>query len=125
MQIPRAIAVLNKHVTNRIQGLWAPYLPPWAVVHHRGRKSGKQFTTPVLGFVTPQGFVIPMLYGPSTHWVKNLLAADGGELRRRGKRYRLVDPRVVPAAEITAGGLGGRYARAAATTLVARLEPLA
>jgi hypothetical protein len=77
-----------------------------------------------LGFVTPQGFAVAMLYGPSTQWVKNLLAAGGGELRRGGKRYRLSDPRVVPRASITARGIGGRYLRAGTTVLVARMQPL-
>ncbi|MFH5211187.1 nitroreductase family deazaflavin-dependent oxidoreductase [Antrihabitans sp. NCIMB 15449] len=109
MQLPRAIASFNKYVTNHIQGLWAWLLPPWAVVHHTGRSSGRAFKTPIMGFKTPEGFAIPMLYGPQSQWVKNLLAAGGGEIQRGGKRFRLVDPRVVHASEITAKGIAGVY----------------
>ena len=37
MPLPRSLARFNKKVTNRIQGLWAPWLPPWAVIIHKGR----------------------------------------------------------------------------------------
>lgn len=121
MQLPRAFASFNKYVTNHIQGLWAWLVPPWAVVHHTGRSSGRAFKTPIMGFKTPEGFAIPMLYGPQSQWVKNVLAAGGGEIQRGGKRYRLVDPRVVPASEITAKGIAGVYTRAATSTLVATL----
>ncbi|MGN2638881.1 nitroreductase family deazaflavin-dependent oxidoreductase [Nocardia takedensis] len=121
MRFPRPVATFNKYVTNHIQGLWAWLLPPWAVVHHTGRSSGRAFRTPIVGFNTPEGFAIPILYGPQSHWVKNLLAAGGGEIQRVGKRYKLVDPRVVPASEITAKGIAGRYIRAGDSTLVARL----
>jgi deazaflavin-dependent oxidoreductase (nitroreductase family) len=90
-------------------------------VHHTGRSSGRAFRTPIVGFNIAEGFAIPILYGPQSHWVKNLLAAGGGEIQRGGKRYKLVDPRVVPASEITAKGFAGRYIRAGNSTLVATL----
>ncbi|MGJ0119395.1 nitroreductase family deazaflavin-dependent oxidoreductase [Williamsia sp. MIQD14] len=121
MQIPGVVATVNKHVTNRVQGLWAWLIPPWAVVLHTGRTSGRSYRTPVVGFHTPQGFAIPVLYGPRTQWVKNVTAANGGEIRRAGKRYELTDPRVVPASEITATGVAGRYARAGDFTFVATI----
>lgn len=121
MQVPRAVATFNKHVTNRIQGIWAWLIPPWAVVHHTGRSSGRAFRTPVLGFNTPEGFAVPMLYGPETQWVKNLMAAGGGEIQRGGRRYRLDDPRIVDSSEITASGFAGVYTRGGAQTFVATI----
>ena len=123
MQIPGVVAIVNKHVTNRVQGLWAWLIPPWAVVLHTGRTSGRAYRTPVVGFHTPEGFAIPVLYGPRTQWVKNLIAANGAEIRRAGRRHELVDPRVVPAEEITASGVAGRYTRAGTWTLVATIGP--
>lgn len=123
MQIPRAVAVFNKYVNNRIQGLWAWLLPPWAIIGHVGRKSGKAYRTPVLGFVGGGTFAIPILYGEQTDWVRNLLAADGGVLHRAGRRYELRDPRIVPAAEITLRGLAGGYARMAPSALLATIGP--
>jgi deazaflavin-dependent oxidoreductase (nitroreductase family) len=122
MQLPRVIATFNKYVNNRIQGLWAWLVPPWAVVHHVGRSSGRAFSTPVVGFHTPQGFGIPVLYGQQSHWVQNLLAANGGEIQRGGKRYELVEPRVIASSDITAKGIAGAYTRAGTSTLVGRLE---
>ncbi|WP_299571521.1 nitroreductase family deazaflavin-dependent oxidoreductase [uncultured Williamsia sp.] len=123
MQVPRRVATVNKHVTNRIQGLWAWLVPPWAVVHHTGRTSGRAYRTPVVGFSTPQGFAIPLLYGPQTQWAKNLLAAGGGEVQQGGRRRALIGPRVVPASEITATGVAGRYTRAAPSVLIGTLRP--
>ncbi|GAC66660.1 nitroreductase family deazaflavin-dependent oxidoreductase [Gordonia soli] len=118
MQVARAIATVNKYVTNRVQGLWAWLIPPWAVVHHTGRTSGRAFRTPIVGFRTPQGFAIPMLYGPESQWVKNLVAAGGGEIQRGGKRYEFTGPRVISSSDITAKGIAGVYTRSAATALV-------
>lgn len=123
MQIPRAVTVFNKYVNNRIQGLWAWLLPPWAIIGHTGRRSGKSYRTPVLGFVGDGCFVVPILYGEQTDWVRNLLAANGGALHRAGRRYELRDPQIVPASEIRMRGLGGRYARIAPSALVATIGP--
>lgn len=123
MQIPRVVTVFNKYVNNRIQGLWAWLLPPWAVIGHTGRKSGKAYRTPILGFVAHGTFVVPILYGEQSEWVKNLLAANGGTLHRAARRYELRDPRIVPATEITIGGIGGHYARIAPSALVATIGP--
>ncbi len=125
MQIPRALTIFNKYVNNRIQSLWAWLVPPWAIIGHTGRKSGKAYRTPVLGFVGAGCFAVPILYGEQTDWVRNLLAADGGTLHRAGRRYELREPRIVPAAEITMRGLGGRYARLAPSALVATIGPSA
>ncbi|MFD4367391.1 nitroreductase family deazaflavin-dependent oxidoreductase [Rhodococcus sp. NPDC058521] len=121
MQLPHVVAIVNKHFANRVQRLWAWLVPPWAIVHHTGRSSGRSFKTPVAGFKTPEGFAIPMLYGPQSQWVKNLLAAGGGEIQRCGRRYRLESPRVVATSEITATGIAGVYTRAGTSTLVATI----
>ena len=105
------IAVFNKYATNPVQRMWAGLVPPWALVHHTGRVSSRGFTTPVLGFRTLEGFVIPAYYGVCTHWVQNILAAGGGEVERGGVRYTLLEPRIVASADVTATGLAGRYIR--------------
>ena len=46
----RRFARFNKRVTNRIQGLYAWLVPPWAVILHRGRRSGRQYRTPLFAF---------------------------------------------------------------------------
>ncbi|MGW4351871.1 nitroreductase family deazaflavin-dependent oxidoreductase [Nocardia sp. NPDC004582] len=97
--LPRALARFNRRVTNRIQGAWSPYLPPWAVILHTGRKSGNLYATPVLAFRQGDRIAIGLPYGPKTQWVANLLAAQGGRIRRAGKTLTIADPRVVDSRE--------------------------
>jgi deazaflavin-dependent oxidoreductase (nitroreductase family) len=93
----RRVARFNKQVTNRLQGTWAPYVPPYAVVIHEGRKSGRTYRTPVVAFMGGGQVAIPLPYGDRADWVSNLLAAGGGSLVRGGRKLRLGDPHVVDA----------------------------
>jgi len=45
------------------------------------------------------GVAILLTYGPDRDWLKNLTAAGGGRMRRRGKTFGIADARVVPKAE--------------------------
>lgn len=94
IRLPRALARVNRVVTNRVMGLWAPYLSPWAVLLHTGRRSGRAYRTVLFAFVRRDTLVIALTYG-ETDWLRNVLAAGGGGLRRRGGTWRLVAPRVV------------------------------
>lgn len=106
--MPSWLPRFNKLVTNRIQGIWAPYLLPWAVVCHTGRKSGRVYRSPVTAFRRGNVLAVGLPYGSEAQWVKNVLAADGAEVIRRGQRLRLTNPRVVTA------GTDERLPRAAA-----------
>ena len=85
MPIPKFIAVINKHVTNRFFLLFARWLPPFAIVNHRGRRSGRRYRTPILAFPTETGFVFALTYGRDVDWVRNLMASDSGRLEYKGK----------------------------------------
>lgn len=74
-------------------------LPFWALVRHRGRKSGRTYSTPVAARRTTDGFAIPLAFGETADWARNVLAAGGCVIRWSGREYRLVDPVVVDAAE--------------------------
>jgi deazaflavin-dependent oxidoreductase (nitroreductase family) len=91
----RWLAKINIAVTNRITSLFAGWLPGFGILTHIGRKSGKVYQTPVNVFRAPNGFVIALTYSSESEWVKNVLAAAGGELKTRGKIYRLSAPKVV------------------------------
>jgi deazaflavin-dependent oxidoreductase (nitroreductase family) len=69
-----------------------PWTPGFGVVIHRGRRSGREYQTPVNVYATEDGYVLALTYGTDTDWVKNVLAADGCELRTRGRVIRLVSP---------------------------------
>ncbi len=95
MHIPRFMRRVNRVFTNPLMGTFAGFVPPLAVVHHVGRKSGRRYRTPVVAFRTATGFVIPMTYGRDVDWARNLVHAKGGELQQMGERFALRNPRVV------------------------------
>jgi deazaflavin-dependent oxidoreductase (nitroreductase family) len=103
MQLPQGLARFNRHVTNPVQRLWAGWLPPFAIVEHVGRRSGKPYRTPVNVFSTTvdgkPGVAILLTYGPDRDWLKNLTAAGGGRMRRNGRSFGIADPHVVTKAE--------------------------
>jgi deazaflavin-dependent oxidoreductase (nitroreductase family) len=93
--MPSWLAKVNKRVVNPIQRLWAPRLAPWAVIVHRGRRSGREYRTPVLAFRSGSSLCVTLFYGTGAQWVRNLQAAGGGEVIRRGERLRIENPRIV------------------------------
>lgn len=94
MPIPRMVGRWNKVGLNRLTRRVAPWLPGFGVVVHRGRRSGRQYQTPVNVFPTADGYRFALAYGADADWVKNVLAAGGCELRTRGRTVRLVAPRL-------------------------------
>jgi deazaflavin-dependent oxidoreductase (nitroreductase family) len=88
------MAAVNRHVTNRLLGRLATRLPAFGVVLHVGRRSGREYRTPVNVFRTPDGYVFALTYGSEAEWVRNVLAASGCEIVTRGRRVRLDSPRL-------------------------------
>ena len=86
---------VNRRFTNRLMGPLAAYVPPLAVVHHVGRKTGRRHRTPVLAFPIEGGTLTPLPYGTDTDWVLNLLAAGAGEIESGGRRTAVENPRVL------------------------------
>jgi deazaflavin-dependent oxidoreductase (nitroreductase family) len=60
---------------------------PFAIVRHVGRRSGKQYETPIIVQPFEDGFVIELTYGPQVDWYKNVLAAGGCTIHRHRKDY--------------------------------------
>jgi deazaflavin-dependent oxidoreductase (nitroreductase family) len=94
MSLQRRLALLNRNVLNRLVGGTLTKLPGFGVVLHRGRKSGKEYRTPVKLLRTGDRYVISLPYGPHSDWVKNVLAADGCDLLTRTSRVHLKAPRL-------------------------------
>lgn len=84
-------------------------LPLWALVQHRGRKSGKPYETPIaiLGS-TPQNVYIALPWGDRTDWVRNLQAADGGKLMWKGQVFAVTEPELVDKTEALSAAPGIR-----------------
>jgi deazaflavin-dependent oxidoreductase (nitroreductase family) len=79
------------------------FVPLWAAVEHRGRKSGRTYTTPVaIAASTPDSLYIALPWGRGTDWVRNLQAAGGGTVRWKGRVYAVTEPAVVGAEEALA-----------------------
>jgi deazaflavin-dependent oxidoreductase (nitroreductase family) len=94
MKPSRRLARFNKRVTNPVQGLYAWLLPPWAVILHRGRRSGRRYRTPLLAFRREGTLVIALLYGRESDWLRNL-RAGGGHVIRAGRTFAVRPPEVV------------------------------
>lgn len=95
MPLSKELAQFNRRVTNRVTRRIAGWLPGFAIVFHTGRRSGRSYQTPVNAFRAPDGYRIALTYGAESDWVRNVQAADGCELLVRGRRVRLVQPRLV------------------------------
>jgi deazaflavin-dependent oxidoreductase (nitroreductase family) len=95
MALGRRMATVNRYVTNRVLGRPATRVPGFGVVYHVGRRSGREYRTPVNVFRTPGGYVFALTYSSRAEWVRNVLAADGCDLVTRGRRVRLTSPRLL------------------------------
>jgi deazaflavin-dependent oxidoreductase (nitroreductase family) len=75
-------------------GAWAA-----AAIHHTGRKSGREYATPVWAHRVGQAFYIGLPYGTNVDWGHNVLAAGGCTIESGGVCYDTVSPAIVPAEE--------------------------
>jgi deazaflavin-dependent oxidoreductase (nitroreductase family) len=92
MPLSRGLAAFNRRVTNHVTGPFAGRLPGFGIVVHRGRRSHREYRTPVNVFVAAGGYVVALTYGADSDWIKNVLAAGGCELVTRGRTVRLSAP---------------------------------
>jgi deazaflavin-dependent oxidoreductase (nitroreductase family) len=97
MPIPRLVARANRYLLNPLLLRVAGWLPPFMIIEHRGRTSGKRYRTPVIGFFESGGdsIVVVLTYGAQVDWLKNLAAADGGAVLARGHVYPVGPPTIV------------------------------
>jgi deazaflavin-dependent oxidoreductase (nitroreductase family) len=96
MPLPRALARANRFGLNRIVRRVAPWLPGLGVVVHVGRRSGAVYRTPVNVFTGADSrYTFALTYSAKSDWVRNVRAAAGCEVLTRGRRMRLVAPRLV------------------------------
>ncbi len=65
---------------------------------HIGRKSGKEFITPLDAYEVDGGYVFMLVYGPRCDWARNILASGSATLRKDGETYDLTNPRVIDTA---------------------------
>lgn len=88
----RFIRPFTTHIVNPFTRLFVHRLPGFAIINHRGRKSGQTYRTPMNVFRDGDDYLFALTYGSDVQWVKNILASGEADLRIGDKTIHLVDP---------------------------------
>ncbi len=94
MSVRRGLAVFNRTVANHFVGPVVTRHRAFGAVHHRGRKSGREYRTPVKVFRRGNDYVVALPYGATCDWARNVLAAGRCDLEIRGTRMPMAEPTV-------------------------------
>jgi deazaflavin-dependent oxidoreductase (nitroreductase family) len=73
-----------------------------SVIRHQGRTTGRTYETPVWAVPTEDGFVIAIVYGSRTDWLKNVLASGAAAIVREGDTYPVGRPEIVSMGSVRA-----------------------
>ena len=73
-----------------------------SVLRHQGRTTGRIYETPVWAVTTEDGFVIAIVYGSRTDWLKNVLACGAAAIVHEGDIYAVDRPEIVPMESVRA-----------------------
>ncbi len=95
MVLPKGLARFNRVATNRVNKYVVNWAPGFGMIVHKGRKSGREYRTPVNVFGTAEGYVVALTYGPDADWVKNVLAEGGCTVVTRRKNHHVHGARLV------------------------------
>lgn len=82
-------------VVNPVTRLVAGRLPWFAIVHQRGRRTGRRHDTPMNVFRHDGAYVFALTYGSHVDWVRNVLDAGECAMTTRGRRMHLVEPELI------------------------------
>lgn len=87
---PDRMRYVAKHVINRLTSRNAGSAKShFAILRHVGRRSGKEFETPIMVSQLGEDFVLALTYGPKVDWYRNLQANGKGTLTWHGKTYTI------------------------------------
>ena len=92
--LKRFIAFNRRYYNPTVRRL-ATRLPMMGVLHHTGRKSGREYRTVLNVFRCQQGYAIAIAYGRDIDWVRNVLHGGSCDVVTMGRRVHLVRPRIV------------------------------
>jgi deazaflavin-dependent oxidoreductase (nitroreductase family) len=90
---------VNRYV-NPVTRPVARRLPSFAILTHRGRKTGRTYQTPMNVFRRGHHYFFFLTYGSDVQWVKNVLAAGTCSIETRGRVVQLVEPELMTDAEL-------------------------
>lgn len=91
-----SIRKFNRVILNPITKLFAGRLF-YSLVYHRGRRSGKEYSTPVFAAVRNEYIYIPLPYGANTDWILNVQAKGKCDVKIKSKLYSSTNPEIVDA----------------------------
>lgn len=94
------IRTSNKYLVNPLMMRLAGQKYWYAsVVRHTGRRSGKQYSTPIVADRVGDAVLIPLPYGTQVDWVRNVLTAGRATIVRKGVTYEVVSPELISASQ--------------------------
>jgi deazaflavin-dependent oxidoreductase (nitroreductase family) len=98
--LQKLIRTSNKYLLNplmlRLAGRRYWYA---SVINHTGRRSGKQYSTPIVADQAGDDLIIPLPYGTDVDWVRNVLKAGRAAVVRRGQTYQVRAPEIIDATQ--------------------------
>lgn len=71
------------------------WMPVVGVLVHRGRSTGRVYSTPLGMRPLDGGFVMPLTFSQNAAWYRNICASGWAVVRYKGREYTLIDPQVV------------------------------
>ena len=91
--------VVNRYL-NRLTIPMAKRLPGFAVLTHRGRRTGSPYQTPINVFQRGDDYFFFLTYGSDVQWVKNVLASGSCSIETRGRIVELAEPELITDPEL-------------------------
>lgn len=94
------IRAFNKHTLNPATlNIAGNRLRIYSSVKHVGRRSGREYATPVVAEPLGDGFAIPLPYGANVDWHRNVMAAGKCTLRWNEQDYSLETPEIITSSD--------------------------
>lgn len=91
--------LVNRYV-NPVTRPVAKKLPSFAILTHRGRKTGRNYRTPVNVFRRGNEYFFFLTYGSDVQWVKNVVANGHCSIETRSRVVELIEPRLITDPEL-------------------------
>jgi len=89
------------------------YVPLWAIIRHRGRRSGRLYATPVAIAHTADALIVPLPFGADADWCRNVVSAGGCVVRWKGREHQMIEPEIIEDSALPAFAMWERSALSA------------
>ena len=71
------------------------YVPLWAIIRPRGRRSGRLYATPVAIAHSADALIVPLPFGADADWCRNVRAAGACVMRWKGREHQMIEPEII------------------------------